>query len=359
LVPSVAQEPSPSEAELVLRHELAVMQQRLASCQAELVQVHAAAQDAQAQGSSREQQLRSDLAEVRRQRTEREAELVQACTKAETARDQAVNREQQTRQDQTTEQAELQRRLAESRATIDELQKQCDHQVAQMEAMRNQVNALEAAQQKWTEQRQQWSHTEAELRRQIAQATDRNTALTAQVRTLEQDKAASGQVWLEQLDGMYQRIVYLQQRLWLVAGLPREATKEASSKPNADAVGTQTMGSNPLIPFARKVLEHLELVSLPAVRKTLTEHNDSLLYIGVLIAQAQLVALLVPSWGPHVGKKPNQLARCVVHIVRANPELYPLPLPDWAEQQEELLVLLASKCKEILRLQLLQTSWHL
>jgi hypothetical protein len=106
---------------------------------------------------------------------------------------------------------------------------------------------------------------------------------------------------------------------------------------------------NPLVPFVAQVIQQFNQSASAHGRSVLSENVLQFMYMGLLMGQARLAALLVPTWDQQIRRQPEHLARTIVQIVKSHPDLYPPTIPDWAEQHEEQLESFAATLKAAMR----------
>lgn len=342
--------------------ELKACQQRLAEREAELAEVRTEGQRQLEHAVKREQEMQTELEAARCRLAERDAELERIRVEVRQELEQTVKREQGLRE--ATEAArlkteasalDLRRQLADANTYLGSTLRENAALKANLESANAELTHSRETQQRL----QEW---DAEQQRLLATARAQQADLEARLQHSEREHAAAAQnsteIWL----AAYQRNEMLQAQLWSLTGLPLKVPPESSHPIGVTAPQASGAWSNPLIPFVVQVLERIaklaHFVVPPSVRTVLLEHPQEVVTLGLLITQAQLAALLVPAWADEIRQKPKRLARAVIRIVNAHADLYPLDIPDFAQQNEELLTLLAEKLKEDMKRRLMTETWQ-
>lgn len=349
-------------ADAVPASELKACQQRLAEREAELAEVRTEGQRQLEHAVKREQAVQTELEAARCRLAERDAELERIRVEARQELEQTVKREQVLRE--ATEAArlkieasalDLRRQLAEANTYLGSARRENAALKAQLASANAELTHSREAQQRLQE-------SDAEQQQRLATAQALQADLEAKLQHREQEHAAAAQnataIWL----AAYQRNEVLQAQLWSLTGLPLKVPHEGPQPSGVTAPQTNGSWSNPLIPFVVQVLERIaklaHFVVPPSVRTVLLEHPQEVVTLGLLMTQAQLAALLVPAWADEIRQKPKRLARAVIRIVNAHADLYPIGVPDFAEQNEELMTLLAEKLKEDMKRRLITETWQ-
>ncbi len=339
---------------------LEAAQRRLAEREAELEQLRIQTNTQLAEALKREQEAQAHLEAANRCLAEREAELLQLSAKAPAELAQQAMPGGQDSPAELQEQlsgreSDLQCQIAEAKAQVQERQQENETLVQSLAQAQLRLSERDAVLADLREHEHLVKQALAESQKLLAETTSQKVALQASVEQLHKDYSAAVDKWTELWTEAGQRISALQKRLWLLVGLPQKLPPANARPGHLGQPPTEFSFCNPLVPFVEYVLTRLVQVgplTHPSVHDVIKRHSQHAILVGLLMAQAQLAALLVPSWANDVRKRPESLVRCVEAVVKARPDLYPPEIPEWTEQNEAVLSLIADQIKLEMRTQI-------